>query len=88
MFKATVVNTPSVHKFLLKPASKYLASTKLFTTMQEVVKTLEEKRKARATEWYLQKKKIMVSVCTSTACSRGMWCFTLIFISSPLFLSG
>ena len=30
------------------------------TNVQEVVKTLEEKRKARATEWYQQKKRIMV----------------------------
>jgi hypothetical protein len=29
------------------------------TNVQEVVKTLEEKRKARATEWYQQKKRIM-----------------------------
>ena len=31
--------------------------------MQEVVKTLEEKRKARAAEWYQRKKRILVSYC-------------------------
>jgi large subunit ribosomal protein L13Ae len=48
----------------LKPGRKYCVLGRLSHEVgwkyQDVVKTLEEKRKARATEWYLQKKRIMV----------------------------
>jgi large subunit ribosomal protein L13Ae len=47
----------------LKPGRKYCVLGRLSHEVgwkyQDVVKTLEEKRKARATEWYLQKKRIM-----------------------------
>ena len=53
-----------------------------FSCGQEIVKTLEEKRKARAQEYYAQKQKAKVIICQLSLYPIIFYCFIVLFFQT------